>query len=496
VTTSEMARETDFGHPPGEARNYVGGRWLDGDDVTLETRDPATGTLLATVPASGPGDVEKAVAAARAAQPEWGKTSPLVRARALFRFRDVLDRHRDELASLVTRDMGKTRSDAAAEIQRGIESVEAASAVPHLLQGETLGQVGTDVDTELRREPVGVAAAITAFNFPAMIPLWFLPFAVGCGNSFVLKPSEQDPLASQRMFQLIDELEIFPAGVVNLVHGGRETVDALLDHPGVDAFSFVGSAATARYVYRRASENGKRVQALGGAKNALVVMPDADPVSMADGVASSAFGGAGQRCLAGSILVLVGSKDQQDASLATVVDVARRLVTGDGGEPATDVCPLISPEARMRLEGEIETALQGGAELVLDGRCDGGAGGAQLGPTIIDGAGVDSRAVQEELFGPVLTVVRVADLDGAIEVVNRSRYGNAAMIFTSLGSAARAFREGAHAGMLGVNVGVAAPVAWFPFGGWKDSFQGDLHANGKDAVRFFTRVKVVTSRWP
>jgi len=410
--------------------------------------------------------------------------------------REVLDAHCGELAALVTRDMGKTLDDAAGEVGRGIESVEAAIAIPHLLKGENLEGVARGVDVEMVRQPVGVIGAITPFNFPAMIPLWFLPFAVACGNTFILKPSEQDPLPSVRILELIAEHEIFPPGVVNLVLGGRDAVEALIDADDVDAISFVGSAKTARIVASRSAARGKRAQALGGAKNAMVAMPDADPEVLAAGVTSSAFGAAGQRCLAGSLLVLVGSEAEQDASLATVVEASRALTVGPGAAAATDVCPLVSADARDRVAGEIEKALGEGAEAVLDGReSAAGAGGANLGPTILDRVPADAPAAVEELFGPVLTVLRAPDLEAAIERVNTSRYGNASVLFTTSGAAARAYRRGIEAGMIGVNVGVAAPIAWFPFSGWKDSIDGDLHANGTDAVDFYTRKKVLTSRW-
>jgi malonate-semialdehyde dehydrogenase (acetylating)/methylmalonate-semialdehyde dehydrogenase len=380
-------------------------------------------------------------------------------------------------------------------VGRGIESVENACGAPNVIKGANLEGVASGVDVELIRQPVGVVAAITPFNFPAMIPLWFLPYAIVCGNTFVLKPSELDPLTSVRIMELIAEIDEIPSGVVNLVHGAHDAVNALLDHPDVDAISFVGSAATARHVYRRAADHGKRVQALGGAKNALVVMPDADHALMTSGVVASAFGAAGQRCLAGSLLVLVGSAREQDDSLERIVSAARLLKVGDGQDASTDVCPLISPAARERVEREIDTALADGAELVLDGRRGGGVGGAELGPTILDRVPRDSRAVREELFGPVLTTVREPDLDAAVRFVNSGRYGNATSIFTASGASARAYRYGVEAGMVGVNIGVAAPVAWFPFSGWKDSFAGDLHANGNDAVEFYTRKKVVTSRW-
>jgi malonate-semialdehyde dehydrogenase (acetylating)/methylmalonate-semialdehyde dehydrogenase len=477
-------------------RNYVGGRWRDvASGATLDDRNPATGQLLARVPLSSREDVDAAVAAAREAFPAWSRTSPLARMRAVFKLREVLDAHRDEIAALVTRDMGKTTDDARGEVGRGIESVEAACAIPHLLKGENLEGVARGVDVEMIRQPVGVVAAITPFNFPAMIPLWFLPYAIATGNTFILKPSEQDPLPSVRIMELVSEIDAIPAGVVNLVHGAHDAVNGLLDHPGVDAISFVGSAKTARYIATRSAENGKRAQALGGAKNAMVVMPDADPRLMTNGVTASAFGAAGQRCLAGSIAVLVGTPEEQDRSRDAIVAAAPALRVGDGADPATDVCPVVSPGARERIEAEVEAAVAEGAELVLDGRRDGGAGGAELGPTIVDGAAPDSRMLREELFGPVLALVRAPDLAAAIETVNESRYGNASVIFTSSGGHAREYRASVQAGMVGVNIGVAAPVAWFPFSGWKDSIDGDLHANGNDAVEFYTRKKVVTYRW-
>ncbi len=473
----------------------VGGSWRpSAAQDRLESRNPATGEVLARVPLGGAADVDAAVQAARAAQPAWGATSPVVRARAVMALREALVAHADELAQLVTTDMGKTLADARAEVGRGIESVEAALAAPHLLKGEVLPGVGGGVDAELVRMPVGVVAAITPFNFPAMIPLWFLPYAVACGNAFVLKPSEQDPLAGTRIAELA--AEVLPAGIVNLVHGGHDAVNAILDHPGVDAISFVGSARTARYIATRATQNGTKVQALGGAKNAMVVLPDADPDLMASGLTASAFGAAGQRCLAGSVAVLVGTPAEQDAALERVVQAAAAMVVGDGADPATDVCPLVTPAARERVEQAIEDAVaDGSGRVVLDGRRGGGAAGAELGPTILEATAEESALVREELFGPVLAVVRAPDLDAAVAWANGSRYGNAAVLFTSSGGAAQRFRDTMEAGMLGINVGVAAPVAWFPFAGWKDSMDGSLHANGGDAFRFYTATKVVTSRW-
>jgi len=479
-------------------RNYAGGRWIEAEAPggALEDRDPASGELAALVPLSGRGDVDEAVRAARAAQPAWRAIPPQRRARAVMALRGALWENREELARLVTADMGKTIADARGEVLRGIESTEAATAIPHLLKGENLEGVAAGVDVELVRQPVGVIAAITPFNFPAMIPLWFLPFAIACGNTFILKPSERDPRPSEMIVELAHGIEEIPPGVVNLLHGGRDAVDGLLEHPGVDAISFVGQASTARHVAERSAATGKRFQALGGAKNSLVVMPDADLELSVPAILGSAFGAAGQRCLAGSVCVLVGDRRRQDEVLGAVVAGARELETGTGGTDGVDVCPLVSPEARERIALAIARAEAAGDRVVLDGRdTDPGPGQTLIGPSIVETAEWESELAREELFGPLLAVIRARDLDEALEFSNGSRYGNAGSIFTSSGDAARAYRWGAEAGMLGVNVGVAAPVAWFPFSGWKDSLDGDLHANGKDAVEFYTRKKVVTSRW-
>jgi malonate-semialdehyde dehydrogenase (acetylating) / methylmalonate-semialdehyde dehydrogenase len=340
-----------------------------------------------------------------------------------------------------------------------------------------------------------VVAAITPFNFPAMIPLWFLPYAVACGNSFVLKPSERDPRPSQLICHLIEEGEIFPPGVVNLVHGGGEAVEAILDHDQVDAISFVGQASTARFIATRSAQTGKRVQALGGAKNSMIMAEDADLQTAVPAVLASAFGAAGQRCLAGSVCVIAGDQSRQAEVRAHLKHAAEKLTTGPGADPGTDVCPMVSTEARERAEGAIARAESDGANVLLDGRIGGGEAGAILGPTLVDVSDPESELAREEVFGPVLALVEVPDLDAAIEFANGSRYGNAGSIFTRSGAAARAYRWGAEAGMLGVNIGVPAPVAWFPFSGWKDSLEGDLHANGADAVDFYTRKKVITTRW-
>ncbi len=479
-------------HNARELRNYVGGRWVESTaSERLDVINPIDASVLARVPMSSAGDLDAAVAAARAALPEWRAVSVIERARRLFRLRELLDARREELARSVTTELGKTIADARAEVARMIEMVECACAVPTTMQGRVLEDVARGVDCETVRQPVGVCAAIVPFNFPAMVPFWFLPFAIACGNAFILKPSEQVPLTQQLAFEALDELDL-PAGVVNLVNGGREVVEGILEHPGIDAVSFVGSAPVARIVYSRAAASGKRVQALGGAKNHMVVMGDAVVERTVEGIIGSAFGAAGQRCMAGSVLVLVG--DAAERTLPALRDAAAALRLGDGIDEHTDVGPLVSPAARERVSGWIERGLGEGAELLLDGR-EAGAAPCLLGPTILDRATPEMAIVREEIFGPVLSVVRVETLKQAIDVVNASDFGNGMSIFTESGAAVRRVRHDVEAGMVGVNIGVAAPVAFFPFSGWKDSFLGDLHAHGPDAVEFFTRKKTITSRF-
>ncbi len=477
-------------------RNHIGGEWRNPAGVEfLADVDPASGETAAMVPLSGAAEVDAAVAAARTAQPGWREVPPQRRSRALLALREELLRRREELTALVSADMGKTLPDADGEVGRGLESVESAAAVPHLLKGENLEGVAAGVDVESVRQPVGVVAAITPFNFPAMIPLWFLPYAIACGNSFILKPSEADPRPSALIMEAVEACGEIPPGVVNLVHGAHDAVNALLDHPGIDAISFVGQAKTARMVAERGVASGKRVQALGGAKNSLVVMPDAELEQAAPAIIGSAFGAAGQRCLAGSVAVVVGDGERREEVRRALVAAASELRLGPGGDPGTDVCPLVSATARDRVVAAIGRAETDGADLLLDGRGDAGPAGTLLGPSIAVATDHESELAREELFGPLLALVEVTDLDQAIEFVNGSRYGNAGAIFTRSGEAAREYRYSVEAGMLGVNIGVPAPVAWFPFSGWKDSLDGDLHANGTDAVDFYTRKKVVTSRW-
>jgi malonate-semialdehyde dehydrogenase (acetylating) / methylmalonate-semialdehyde dehydrogenase len=479
--------------------NYIDGAWTPATAATgeLDVTNPATGAAIARVPLSGRADLDAAVAAARAALPAWRAVSAIARARKLFELRERLMARTEDLAQMVTLEMGKTIGDARAEVARMIEMVEAATAAPTTMQGRILEDVSRNIDAETVRQPVGVCAAIVPFNFPAMVPFWFLPFAIACGNTFVLKPSEQVPMTQQIAFEELDALGL-PPGVVNLVNGSREIVSGILEHPGIDAVSFVGSAPVARLVYEGAAKHGKRVQALGGAKNHMVVMPDAVIDKTVEGILGSAFGAAGQRCMAGSVVVTVG--DAHEQLMGPLVDATNALQVGDGGDERSDVGPVISCAARDRIAEWVGRGVADGATLVVDGR--GAASdsalnpdGAYLGPTILDQVTAEMAIAQEEVFGPVLCIVPAATLDEAIEIVNASRFGNGTSIFTESGASVRHYRHQVEAGMIGVNIGVAAPVAFFPFSGWKDSFLGDLHAHGTDAVDFYTRKKTVTSRW-
>ncbi|HEY8764181.1 MAG TPA: CoA-acylating methylmalonate-semialdehyde dehydrogenase [Solirubrobacteraceae bacterium] len=475
--------------------NYIDGRFTPATSATeiLDVTNPATGEVLARVPLSGSADLDAAVAAARAALPEWRAVSTIGRARKLFELRERLVARSEDLARSVTTEMGKTLGDARAEVARMIEMVEAACAIPTTMQGRILEDVARNVDAETIRQPVGVCAAIVPFNFPAMVPFWFLPFAIACGNAFVLKPSEQVPLTQQIAFEELDALDL-PPGVVNLVNGGREIVEGILEHPGIDAVSFVGSAPVARLVYERAAKAGKRVQALGGAKNHMVVMPDAVIDKTVEGIIGSAFGAAGQRCMAGSVVVTVGDAYQQ--LVPPLVQATTALRLGDGLREGTDVGPVISRAACDRIRGWIERGVADGARLLVDGRETAhDAEGSFVGPTILDQVDSAMAIAREEVFGPLLTIIHVPTLDEAIGVVNQSRFGNGASIFTESGASVRRYRHEVQVGMIGVNIGVAAPVAFFPFSGWKDSFLGDLHAHGPDAVEFFTRKKTITTRY-
>ncbi len=475
----------------------IGARWeSSASDRGEPVYDPATGEVIGRVPFCTPAEVERAVQAAEAAFPAWRATPPVERARLMFRYRDLLEKHFEELSRLVTRENGKTLDEARGEVRRGIEVVEFATGAPTLLLGEMAEDVASGIDSKLVRAPLGVVAGICPFNFPAMIPLWMFPIALVCGNTFVLKPSERTPLTGVRLAEVLIDAGL-PAGVLNVVHGAKDTVDALLRSPVVKAISFVGSAPVAKYVYEEAARSGKRVQALAGAKNHVIVMPDADLEQATKAILSAAFGNAGERCMAMSVVVAVG--DAADPLIERLREEASRIVVGNGAEAGTQMGPVIRPQHKDRILQYVERGQTEGAQLVLDGRrhapTKGSSHGFFLGPCIFDRVRPDMTIAREEIFGPVLSVIRVPDLKTALDVTNHARFGNGASIFTRSGTAARQFEDQVEAGMLGVNVGVGAPMAWLPFAGWKGSFFGDLHATGKDAVRFYTEVKVVTSRW-
>jgi malonate-semialdehyde dehydrogenase (acetylating) / methylmalonate-semialdehyde dehydrogenase len=476
--------------------NFIGGSWTPSRATELlDVHNPATGEVIARTPLSTGADVDAAAAAARKAFPAWRDTPVMARSRFLFRFRELLDEHAEELAATVTREHGKTLEESRGSVRRGIECVEVACGAPSLMAGYGLENVGPGIDCQAIRQPLGVCAAIAPFNFPAMVPLWFLPFAVATGNTFVLKPSERVPLTQQLVARLLEECGL-PPGVVNLVQGGREAVEAICDHPDIRAVSFVGSTPVARAVYRRGTHAGKRVQALGGAKNFIVVMPDADFGRATSVIAESFFGCAGERCLAGSVLVPVGGAHAEARDRLT--EAARGLRVGDGADPAVGMGPVISAAHRERVLGYIEKGIAEGARLVLDGRRVPAAeksGGFFLGPTVFDDVRPGMTIAKDEIFGPVASIAPVGSLEEAISVMQAHPNANATSIFTSSGKAAREYARLATASMVGVNIGVAAPMAPFPFGGAKDSFFGDLKAHGRDAFEFYTDKKVVISRW-
>ena len=475
-------------------RNLIGSEWrLPAQDVSsLPVFNPATAEVIEQVPLSDGREVDAAVRAAAESFQTWSRTAVMDRVRLMFRFKAVLEDSFEELAALVTRHHGKTLDEARGEVRRGIEVVDFACGAPTLLQGRTLRDVSAGVDQDLYRYPVGVCAGIPPFNFPVMIPLWMFPLAVVAGNTFILKPSERTPLGGARLAELFLEAG-FPPGVLNVVHGAAGAVDALIEHRGISAISFVGSAPVAQHVYTEAAARGKRVQALGGAKNHIVVMPDADPEVAVPAILNSAFGNAGERCLSGSVAVAVGGA--ADELLDPLRDAAAKMVVGPGDQPGVQVGPLIRAEHRDRVASFVERGVAEGAELVVDGRREMSRRGFFLGPTILDHVTPRMAVGREEIFGPVLSIARAATLDDAIAQANASSLGNMATIFTQSGRAGREFRERVEAGMTGINVPIAQPFAFFPFSGWKGSFFGDLHVHGTDGIDFYTRKKVVVTRW-
>ncbi|HLY41354.1 MAG TPA: CoA-acylating methylmalonate-semialdehyde dehydrogenase [Terracidiphilus sp.] len=478
-----------------EVRNFVNGQWTTPDsEPGLELRNPATGEALGQSPAGSAAEVEAAVQAAHAAFPGWRATPAGDRIQHLFKLKALLEQNFDDLAALITTENGKTLGESKGELRRGIENVEVACGIPVLMQGYSLEDIAPGIDEIMVRQPLGVCGVITPFNFPLMIPLWFLPYAIATGNTVVLKPSDRVPFSAARLVELLHEAGL-PAGVVNLVNGGKSAVDAILDHPLIRAISFVGSTPVAQYVYARGSASGKRVQCQGGAKNHVVVLPDADQETTTKIIADSAFGCAGQRCLAVSVTVAVGKA--KDWFRESITAAASSLHVGNGLEPATQMGPVITAASRDRIVSLIGQGAQDGAQAVVDGRgfAD-GKRGTFVGPTVLDGLPAGSKLMQTEIFGPVLSVVHAGDIDEAVQMIENSAYGNASSIFTSSGSSARKFRNAVSTGNVGVNIGVPAPMAYFPFSGWKGSFFGVMHAQGRDAIEFYTDKKVIVERWP
>ncbi len=482
-------------------KNYIGGEWVKPrSDKVMDVVNPATTKKIGEVPVSNAEDVDTAVKAAKTAFPEWRRATPLTRVRYLFRLKELIEENFEEISRIGTMEHGKTIDESRGETRRGIENVEVATGIPSLMMGYNLEDIASGIDEYVILQPLGVFACIAPFNFPWMVPLWFIPYAIATGNTYVVKPSSETPMSMTKLFELMDEVG-FPPGVVNMVHGGREVVGAILRHPDIRGVSFVGSTPTGRdVVYREGAAHGKRVQAQCGAKNFFVVMPDAVVDATVSSIMTSFYGNTGQRCLSGANLVIVGEDEKfQRDFMGKTVAAARRIRVGYGLDESVQMGPLKSPEKKTRVLGYIEKGLAEGARLVLDGRKFEVAGGypvdSFLGPSIFEGVTKGMVIAREEIFGPVMCVLRVKDLDEAIRMINESPFGNSAMIFTSSGREARKFQYEVHAGNIGVNVGIAAPMAFFPFSGMKDSFFGDLHGQGRDAIEFFTEKKVVISRW-
>jgi len=476
--------------------NYVNGRWVE--STSKEWRDvinPANGEVIASVPMSSDAEVLAAVEAAHAAFPAWRRTPAEDRIQPLFKLKMLLEEHIDELARTITRENGKTFTEAKAELRRAIENVEVACGIPMMMQGYNLEDVARGIDEFMIRQPLGVVAAITAFNFPGMIPFWFLPYAIATGNTLIVKPSERVPLTMKLAFELLERCGL-PPGVANIVNGGKDVVDMLIDHPDVKAISFVGSTPVARYIYARSGEKGKRAQCQGGAKNSVIVLPDADMDMATQIISDSAFGCAGQRCLAVSVAVTVG--DAQKTFRDSIAHAASGIKVGYGLEDGVQMGPVITKQSKDRVESLIGLGEKQGAKILLDGRgskISKFEDGNFVKPTILDGVPAASELTHTEIFGPVLSMVHAKDLDEAMDLLAASPFGNQASLFTSSGAAARRFRYEAPAGNIGINIGVAAPMAYFPFSGWKDSFFGIMHGQGRDAIEFYTEKKVVVERW-
>jgi malonate-semialdehyde dehydrogenase (acetylating) / methylmalonate-semialdehyde dehydrogenase len=481
---------------PRILKNFINGRWVGSRSSSLlNVFNPADGQLLTSVPAGSGDDIADAAGKAHEAWSSWRNTPATQRIQYLFRMKQILETNSDEIAEICTKECGKTFSESKAEIIRATENIEVACGIPKLMQSEFSEDISTGVDEFYIRQPLGVGACISPFNFPIMIPFWFMPYAIACGNTYIVKPSEKVPLTMTRIFELFEDLKL-PDGVLNMVHGGKETVDAILRHPLIPAISFVGSSAVARYVYQTGVASGKRVQAQGGAKNPVVVMPDADEETTVRIIADSAFGCAGQRCLAASVVITVGSASENITG--KIIAAAKAKKTGNGLAKDVDMGPVITKESKDRIEKLIQKGVDDGAELLLDGRkinIPGLENGNFIGPTVFGNVSVESEIYKTEIFGPVLSIINTDTLDDAIKLINKGRYGNSACIFTRSGAAARKFRHDTLAGNIGVNIGIAAPMAFFPFSGWKESFFGDLHGQSLHAVEFYTQTKVVIERW-
>lgn len=497
TNTSSTLDPSSVAADPVRVRNYINGTWSDSRaSEWLDVFNPATAEVIGRTPLSPATEVDQAVQAAAAAFGEWRRVPVADRVQCLFRLKGLLEQHLEELARTITLECGKTLAESRAEIRRAIENVEVAGGAPILMQGQFSEDIASGIDEFMIRQPLGVCACLCPFNFPGMIPFWFMPYALACGNTYVIKPSEKVPLTMQKVIALVDQSG-FPKGVVNLVNGTKETVDTLLDHPAVRAVSFVGSTLVARYVYARAAANGKRAQCQGGAKNPAIVLPDADMDMSTRILADSAFGCAGQRCLATSVAITVG--EARAAFTERIVDDAHTRRVGFGLDDGVQMGPVISGASRDRIRDLIDTGLQEGGTLLADGRggtVDGFADGYFLHPTVIADVDPRSEFAHTEIFGPVLTMLHADTLDDAIALANDRAFGNQACLFTSSGAAARSFRNQVKAGNVGINLGIAAPMAYFPFSGWGDSFFGDLHGQGRHAVEFFTETKVVIERWP
>ena len=476
--------------------NFVNGRWVESNSKDYrDVINPASGEVLASVPMSDEAEVLAVIEAAHAAFPAWRRTPAEDRIQPLFKLKMLLEEHIDDLARTITQENGKTFAEAKAELRRAIENVEVACGIPMMMQGYNLEDVARGIDEFMIRQPLGVVAAITAFNFPGMIPFWFLPYAIACGNTLIVKPSERVPLTMKLAFELLEKCGL-PPGVANIVNGGKDVVDTLIDHPDVRAISFVGSTPVARYIYARAGEKGKRAQCQGGAKNSVVVLPDADMPMATQIISDSAFGCAGQRCLAVSVAVTVG--EAQKTFRDSIAEAAASIRVGYGLEDGVQMGPVITRQSKERVESLIGLGEKQGAKILLDGRgpkISKYESGNFVSPTILDDVPASSDLTNTEIFGPVLSMVHAKDLDEAMELLAKSSFGNQASLFTSSGSAARRFRYEAPAGNIGINIGVAAPMAYFPFSGWKDSFFGIMHGQGRDAVEFYTEKKVVVERW-